>query len=154
MSSQQCFSVEFETIGTDQYISVRFWKQLELCRVCRSSLPVTDVTGELGSYARFLSAVSTRPDIVACAGCPVEFAETIDQSEYFSQGVQSCFRFEQLSLARIMHKTSYSVFGKIDFFLMLQALMVFLGGSLVEDWVMRRPELNKVSNSMVNFIYM
>ena len=68
------------------------------------------MTGELGSLARFLSAVSTRPDMVACWGCPVEFAKTIDQSEYFTQGVQSCFRFEHLSLARLMHKTSYSVF--------------------------------------------
>ena len=151
MSSQQCFSVEFETVDTNQYISVKFWKQLELCRVyiCRSSLPATDVTGELGSLARFLSAVSTRHDMVACSGCPVEFAKTIDQSEYFSQGVQSCFRFGQLSLARLMHKASYSVFGKIDFFLVLQALMVSLGGSLTEDWVMRCPELTNVSNSMV-----
>ena len=139
------------TVGTNQYMSVKFGKHLELCRVyiCRSSLPATDVTGELRSLARFLSAVSTRPDMVACSGCPVEFAKTIDQSEYFSQGVQSCFQFEQLSLARLMHKTSYSVFGKIDFFSVLQALMVSLGGSLAEDWVMRRPELTKVINSMV-----
>ena len=135
-------------------MSVKYWKQLELCRVyvCRSSLPATDVTGELGSLARFLSAVSTRPDMVACSGCPVEFAKTIDQSEYFTQGVQSCFRFEHLSLERLMHKTSYSVFGHIDFFSVLQALMVSLGGSLVEDWVMRHPELVRVSNPMAQFL--
>ena len=45
-----------------------------------------------------------------------------------------------------MHRTSYSVFGKIDFSV-LQALMVSLGGSLTEDWVMRSPELTKVSNN-------
>ena len=80
----------------------------------------------------------------------VEFAETIDQSEYFTQGVQSCFRFEHLSLARLMHKTSYSVFGHIDFFSVLQALMVSLGGSLAEDWVMRHSELARVSNPMTH----
>ena len=135
-------------------MSVKYWKQLELCRVyvCRSSLPATDVTGELGSLARFLSAVSTRPDMVACSGCPVDIAKTINQSEYFTQGVQSCFRFEHLSLARLMHKTSYSVFGHIDFFSVLQALMVSLGGSLVEDWVMRHPELVRVSNPMAHFL--
>ena len=156
VSSQQCFSVEFETVGTNQYMSVKFWKQLELRRVyiCRSSLPAIDVTGELGSLPQFMSSVSRRPDMVASSGCPVEFAKTIDQSEYFSQGVQSCFRFEQLPLARLMHKTSYSVFGNIDFFSVLQALMVSLGGSLAEDWVMRRPELTKVINSMVYFICM
>ena len=135
-------------------MSVKYWNQLELCRVyvCRSSLPATDVTGELGSLARLLSAVSTRPDMVACSGCPVEFAKTIDQSEYFTQGVQSCFRFEHLSLARLMHKTSYSVFGHKDFFSVLQALMVSLGGSLAEDWVMRHPELARVSNPMAHFV--
>ena len=150
VSSQQCFSVEFETVGTNKYISVKFWKNLELCRVyvCRSSLPATDATCKLGSLARILSAVSTRPDMVACSGCLVEFAKTIDQSEYFAQGVQSCFRFEQLSLARLMNKTSYSVFDHIDFSV-LQALMVSLGGSLIEDWVIRHPKLTRVSNPIV-----
>ena len=87
--------------------------------------------------------------MVACSGCPVEFAKAIDQSEFFTQGVQSCFRFEQLSLARLMHKTSYSVFGHIDFFSLLQALMISMGGSLTEDWVMRRPEITRVGNPMV-----
>ena len=85
--------------------------------------------------------------MVACSGYPVEFAKTIDQSEYFSQGVQSCFRFEQLSLARLMHKASFSIFGKIEFFSVPQALMVSLGGSLTENWVMCCPELSKVSNN-------
>ena len=128
-------------------MSVKLWKVLELCRVlvCRSSLPAIDVTGELGSLSRFLSAVSTRPDVVACSGCRVDFAKTIDQSMYFSQGVQSCFRFEQLSLAKLMHKTRYSVFGQIDFFSVLQSLMVSLGDSLTEDWMIRIPTLTRVS---------
>ena len=127
-------------------MSVKFWKELELCKVlvCRSSLPASDVTGELVSLSRFLSAVSTRPDVVTCSGCQVDFAKTIDQSVYFSQGVQSCFHFEQLSLAKLMHKTSYSVFGQIDFFSVLQSLMVSLGGSLTEDWMLRSPTLTKV----------
>ena len=62
-------------------------------------------------------------------------------------GVQSCLRFEHFSLSRLMHKTSYSVFGKIDFFSVLQALMASLGGSLLEDWVVRSPELTKVNSS-------
>ena len=65
-----------------------------------------------------------------------------------SQGVQSCFRFEQLSLPTLMHKSKYSVFGQIDFFPVLQALMVSLGGSLTEEWAMRSPELTKVSTSL------
>ena len=128
-------------------MTVKFWRGYELCRVfiCRSSLPATDVTGELGSLARFLSAVSTQPDVVACSRCHVDFAKTKDQSDYFSQGVQCCFRFEQLSLPTLMHKSKYSVFGQIDFFSVLQALMVSLGGSLTEEWAMRSPELTRVS---------
>ena len=43
------------------------------------------------------------------------------------------------------------MFGHIDFFSVLQALMVCLDGSIAEDWVMRRPELARVSNPMVQF---
>ena len=125
-------------------MTVKFWKGNELCRVliCRSSLPATDVTGELGSLARFLSAVSTQPDVVACSGCHVDLVKTIDQSDYFPQGVQSCFRFEQLSLPTLIHKSKYSVFGQIDFFSVLQALMVSLGGCLTEEWALRRSKVS------------
>ena len=134
-------------------MSIKFWKGSELCRVfiCRSSRTTTDVTGELGSLSRLLSAVSTKPGIVACSGCHPDLPRAIDESEYHNQGVQSCLRFEHLSLARLMHKTSYSVFGKIDFLSVLQALMVSLGGSLMEDWVTRSPELTKVSSSLIEF---
>ena len=47
-----------------------------------------------------------------------------------------------------MHKSKYSVFGQIDFFSVLQALVVSLGGSLTEEWAMRSPELTKVSTSL------
>ena len=132
-------------------MSIKFWKGSELCRVfvCRSSRLTTDVTGELGSLSRLLSAVSTKPGIVACSGCHPDLPRTIDESGYYNQGVQSCPRFEHFSLACLMHKTSYSVFGKIDFFSVLQALMVSLGGSLMEDWVIRSPELTKVSSFLI-----
>ena len=149
VTTQQCFAIEFETAGVYRYMTVKFWKGQELCRVliCRTSLPASDVTGELGSLARFLSTVSIQPDVVACSGCHVDLLKTIDQSEYFPQGVQSCFRFEQLSLPTLMHKSKNSVFGQIDFFSVLQALMVSLCGSLTEEWAMRSPELTKVSTS-------
>ena len=147
---EQCFAIEFETAGVYRYMTAKFWKGHELCRVliCRSSLPASDVTGELGCLARFPSAVATQPDVVACSGCHVDLAKTIDQSDYFPQGIQSCFRFEQLSLPTLMHKPKYSVFGQIDFFSWLQAMMVSLGGSLTEEWAMRSPELTKVSTSL------
>ena len=144
VTTQQCFAV------TD--MSLRFSKGTELCRVfvCRSSLLSTDLAGELGSPSRLLSVVSTRAEIVACSGCPAALARTIDNSEFSTCGVQSCFRFESLSLPRLMHKLSYSVFGHKDFVSVLQALMVSLGSSLTEDWVLRSPELSIVSNTLGN----
>ena len=151
VNAQQCFALEFETVGVYKHMFINFWKGGELCRVfvCRSSRTTTDVTGELGSLSRLLSAVSPKPGIVACSGCHSELPRAIDESEYYNQGVQSCLRFEHFSLSRLMHKSSYSVFGKIDFFSVLQALMVSLGRSLTEDWVIHSPELTKVNNSSI-----
>ena len=134
-------------------MSVKFWKGSELCRVfiCRSSRTTTDVTGDLGSLSQLLSAVSTKPGIVACSGRHSDLPRAIDESEYSNQGVQSCLRFEHFFLSRLMHKTSYSVFGKIDCFSVLQALMISLGGSPMEDWVIRTPELTKVSSFSIEF---
>ena len=43
-----------------------------------------------------------------------------------------------------MHKRSYSVFGRIDFFSVMRQLLVSLGGSLDEAWAVSSPELSKV----------
>ena len=151
VAAEQCFSVEFEDFATYRHMSVRFWKDEQLCRifVCRSKLPSSQFTGELGSLSRFLSVVSTRTDIVACSGCSVEFVRTLHRCSYFPRGVQCCSRFEHLSLFTLMHKGSYSVFGKIDFFSVLQALLVSLGGSQAEDWVLESPELQRLGTKPV-----
>ena len=146
--AQQCLGIEFENKGVYRYMSARFWKSTELCRVyiCRSSLPSTDLAGEMGSFSRLRSVASTHCEIVTCSGCPGDLVRVIDCSEFFTRGVQSCFRFENLSLQNLMHKSSYIVFGHIDFFSVLQALLVSLGGSLNEEWALRSPELSKVSS--------
>ena len=129
-------------------MSVRFWKGEDLCRVlvCRNGLPSSELNGELGSLARLLSVVSTKTDIVACSGCPVDLFRTNDQSPFFTGGVKSCFRFEQVDWPRLMHKLNYSVFGHIDFFSVLTGLVMSLGGSLTTDWIQRSPDLTRVSN--------
>ena len=146
--AQQCFGIEFENKGVYRYMSARFWKVTELCRIyiCRSSLSSTDLAGEMGSLSRVLSVASTHCEIQACSGCPADLIRVIDCSEFFTCGVQSCFRFENLSLQFLMHKSSYSVFGHIDLFSVLQALLVSLDGSLNEEWALRSPELSKVNN--------
>ena len=151
ISSSQFFALEFEDEGASRFMSLRYWKCQHLRRVviCRSGLPSTDLTGELGSLARLLSVVSTKADIVACSGCPSELIRTQDELPTSSRAVQSCFRFSQLNLPKLMHKSSYSVFGHLDFFSVLRGLVISLGGSSQEDWVQRSPELAKVSNNWV-----
>ena len=147
VSASQHFGVEFEKRGANRHMSLRFWKGTKLCRVfiCRSSLVGAGLTEELGSLALLLSVVSTAPDIVAISGCAVDLIRTVDQHPSYSRGVQSCFRFELLDLRTLMHKKSYSVFGNIDMFSVLQSLLVSLGGSLSEDWVTESPDLVRVS---------
>ena len=117
VAAEQCFALVFEDKGTGRFMCIRFWKGQDLCQVvvCRSGHPSTDLTGELGSLARLLSAVSTKADVVACSGCPSDLVRTIDEMFCFTRSVQRCFRFDHLNLPRMMHKSSYSVFGHIDF---------------------------------------
>ena len=147
VTSAQHFSIEFEDSGTDRLMFLRYWRETKLCRVfiCRSALPAADITGELGSLSRLLSVVSTDPDIVACSGCSVDYIRTIDQHHSYPRGIQSCFRFESLDLQLLMHKFTYSVFGRIDMFSVFQCLLVSLGGSVTEDWVLESPEQTRVS---------
>ena len=129
VTTEQCLGIEFEDQGLNRFMAVRFWKGQSLCRVviCRNGLPASEMTGELGSLARLLSVVSTKADIVACSGVPVELLQTLDQSPFFTRGVQSCFRIEQLDLSKLMHKSNYSVLGHIVFFSVLRALFINIG---------------------------
>ena len=148
ITAEQCFAIEFEDKGPNRYMTVRYWEGQNLQRVliCRSQLPATDLIGELGSLSRLLSVVSTKADIVAYSGSSVDLLRTVDYSPLFSRAVQSCFRFDQLNLSKMMHKTSYSVSGRIDFFSVLRGLVISLGGSHSEDWYQRSPELAQVNN--------
>ena len=91
ITTEQCFAIEFEDWGPNRYMTVRYWEGQNLHRVliCRSQLPATDLTGELGSLSRLLSAVSTKADIVACSGSSVDLLRTVDYSPLFSRAVQS-----------------------------------------------------------------
>ena len=129
-------------------MALHFWKGQILCRVliCRSGLPTSELTGELRSLALLLSVVSTKAVIVACSGTSVEMLQTLDQSPFFSRGVQNCFRFERLDLAKLIHKSCYSVFDHINYFSVLRGLVISQGGALAKDWVQRSPESARVSS--------
>ena len=77
-------------------------------------------------------------------GSPVGLIQAINHFPYFTRGVQHCFRFDSLALLTLMHKQSYSVFGRIDFSV-LRSLLISLGSSLGEPWMLKSPCLTSVS---------
>ena len=141
VTTEQCYAIEFRGRGSQP---IHVHTLLEKFRalsspICRSGLPSTELTGEPGSLSRLLSVVSIRADIVACSG------RSIDKMPCYTRSVESCFRFNQLDLPCLLHKSSYSVFGHIDYFSVPMGLVTSLGSSLTEDWVQRSPELVRVS---------
>ena len=140
------FSVEFEEAGQFCFMSVLFWKEDTLCKVklCRFGLTVTYPTGYMGLLSRLLSAITTRPNLLGCSGCPNDVFRAIDKSPHFDRGIQYPFRFTDIDLARLMHRQQYSVFGRIDFFSVLEHLILSLAGCLTERWTHDAPELVKV----------
>ena len=140
------FALEFETSGRFKHCYLRFWREDALVKVflCRFGLQSPALAGEMGALSRLLSAVSPKPQLVASSGCGADFIQVADDSGVFSHTVQSPFRFESVDLEAVMHKDSYSVFKRIDFFSVLRGLLVSLGGSLTESWTLATPELSKV----------
>ena len=139
IAATQCFGLEYERVGVNKLMSVRFWKGDSLCRVfvCRSGLPSADLTGELGSLSRFLSVVFTKADIVACSSCPVELICTIDRCALFPRAVQSCFRFEHY--ADHDAQTHLQCVRQNRLFLRVEEFT-----AADEDWAMQSPELLQV----------
>ena len=142
------FSVEFETEGQFCYLSVRFWKQDSLCKVTLLRFSRTSVTprGHFSVISQLLSAITTESDLVCCSGCPYDVFLSVDGCSLFTRGVQFPFRFSNVDLAKMMHQQSYSFFGRIDFFSVLEYLVVSLSGVVRYRWTFDTPELVKVSN--------
>ena len=140
-------SVEFEDKRLNRFMYVRFWKDSTLCKVliCRSGVLIRGLNGELGSLARLMSAISTQADLVSCSGVPLDFIKILDKFEFQNRGIQFPFKFNRVPLRDMMHKESYRVFERIDFFSVLQAFVVSLGGCTKETWALNSTQLLKVS---------
>ena len=146
ISSFGSYSIEFEEKHRFCYLSLRFWKDDHLCKVVvtRFGRTVEFPKGHIAALSRVLSLVSGEPDLVSLSGCTSEVFELVDKCAIFKKGIHYPFRFDQLDLARLMHKESLSVFGRVDFFNVLEHLIVSLSGSLEQTWTLDTPELAKV----------
>ena len=140
------YSLEFVKQGVFLLVFIRFWRKDELCRILlkRTGRVLGQSSAELYLIADVMAALSTSPNHVSCSGCTLETIQLVDSSPYFEQGLQRPLRFEDFSIARLMHKESYSVFGRIDFHSVLKYLIVFLGGCLDCNWTLMTPVLAKV----------
>ena len=125
---------------------IRFWHSGQLVRVYlkRAGLRQGKTTAELGLISHIVGAIFTRPDVVACLGCSPDTVSLLNNCKFLHHGVQSPFRFDCLSVKDLMNKKSYSVFDRVDFFSVLQYLIVSLGGCISQEWTLTTPELTKV----------
>ena len=82
---------------------------------------------------------------MCCSGSTQKFIQLVDNSPLTQHGVQRPTTFDDIALKRLMHRDSYSVFGRIHFFSVLQYLVVNLGGSLQLEWTLLTPEMSKLS---------
>ena len=141
------YSLEFVKQGVFLLVFIRFWRKNELCRVFLkwTGRVLGQSAAELQLISDVMAVFSTSPNIVCCSGSTLETIQAVDNSPFSEHGLQRPLRFADFSIARLMHKESYSVFGRIDFHSVLQYLFIFLGGCLDCDWTLLTPVLSKVS---------
>ena len=138
--------MEFEQGTPFTHVYVRYWKNDSLVRVllCRFSCLGEYPKGHFGSLARLFSALSSRPSMVGCSGCPISLLEQVTKAKLSTRGILRPFRFETVSLTNLLPKPSPCVFGAVDFYSVLQYLVVLLGGSRHQAWILEAPHLSKV----------
>ena len=140
------YSLEFAQEGVFLLVFIRYWRDDQLCRVFlkRTGRLLGLTQADVRLVSNVMGVFSTKPHLVSCTGTTHRTIVLLDQCPYAAYGIQSPPRFEELSQKTIMHKKGYSVFGKIDFFSVVQFVIVCLGGCLDQDWMLVSPELSKV----------
>ena len=125
------FSVEFESQGVFLLLHLRFWKGDRLCRVylLKTGRTSGQASAELRLVSSLMAAISSEADLVCCLGATYGLAHMLDNSTVTKHGVQRPTLFDDIAIKKLMHKDSYSVFGRIDFFSILQYLVISLRSS-------------------------
>ena len=141
------YSLEFEDKVPFCNIYLRFWREQELVsvKISRFGSGNPFPTGHLGSVARLLSAFSTQNNIVSCSGCPNSILKALDKSTLFEKFIQYPFRFDDQNLQSMIRRSDCTVFGRIDFYSVLQYLVVYLGGSQHLSWMSETTHLIQVT---------
>ena len=144
------YSLEFGSSGLHCIVSIRFWKgdSLSTVQILQYRLASDHAPGLLVAIARIFSILSVQPQLVSVSGCPSEFLPILERSGLLVKGIRYPFRFDVVSLPKLMHQKWGSVFGVINFFSQLRFLITFLDGCQDEIWATQSPELSKVNISI------
>ena len=140
------YSLEFAQDGVFVLVFIRYWRDDQFCRnfLKRTGRLLGLNQAEIRLVSFVMGGFSTKLHLVSCTGSTINTVIMLDQCPYSAYGVQSPPSFKELSIKSLMHKKGYSVFGKIDFFSVLQFIVVSLGNSLDLDWVLLSPEFSKI----------
>ena len=140
------YTIELEPQGVFLLLYVRFWKADRLCRVylARTGRTTGQTSAEIRLVATLLAGISCEAELVCCSGATHGLVQLLDQMPFSRHGVQRPTLFDEIAIKKLMHKDCYSVFGRIDFFSVLQYLIICLSGSLQMEWTLFTPELTKV----------
>ena len=140
------YAVEFEPQGVFLQLYVRFWKGDRLCRVylARTGRTTGQTSAEIRLVATLLAGISCEAELVCCSGATHGLVQLLDRTTFRRHGVQRPTLFDEIAIKKLMHKDSYSVFGRIDFFSVMQYLVICLSGTLQMEWTLFTPELTKV----------
>ena len=111
----------------------------------RTGSSAGQTSSELSLFSHLLGAISSQTSPVSVNGCSGDLVTKLDQSKFFKFRISIAIRFEMFSITDIMHKRCYNVFGRIDFFSVLNYLVVTLGGNLQLGLILTTLELAKIS---------
>ena len=144
---KEVYSLEFTTTSVQRKLSISFWdgKDLITMTISQCGRDVPSVKSSVLLCSQLLSAISLEPTIICCAGGSADFIKALDKAPNQKAGMQYPFRLLPLQIEKLMHKSSFSVMGKIDMFSMVRTLLVRLSGLLDEKWAQSTLYFRKVS---------
>ena len=143
------YALQLANDGVLLMVFIRFWRDDQLYRFfLERTCHVQDQTrAEVCLISHIMGAISTTPSLVSRTGSTPQRVSFLDRCQLTKHGLQIPPRFDEFILPSIMHKRSYNVFERIDFFSVIRFMIVSLGDTLKLERVLLSPELCEVISS-------
>ena len=146
LQREKVYSLELTTTNIRRALRIRFWEGTDLVTmaVAHCGRDVPAVRSCVFLCSQLLSAVSLEPTFICCAVGSADSIKALDKASSQKAGIQYRFNLLPLQIEKLMHKTSFSVMGKIVMFSMVRTLLVRLSGLLDEKWTKSTQYFGKV----------